>query len=706
MPPGMSTKFDFPHLLKAIQRRWLIASVAGIVAAVVVTTTVWFLMPQKFVATAWLHIDPVTPSIAYTVNKEADANTYQKTQVALVKYRPNLVAALRPQEVAELKIIRGESDPVDWLEKELTVDFNLSPEIMRLQIQGENPKEMVTILDSVVNVYLEEVKVNDRNSRREKGDVLQKLASVWDDRLRLRRRALKDLAETVGSNNVFVVALNQQFQAALLADKERELIGLERELRHMHLEAIDEDAKIKTRNTKPDEAVVNRLLVQDLGVRRIDANIDAEMEKLEKLKAKMGEDSPFVKSIADKVKNLQASRLQLIEKKRPALEKDVVYDMLAQSKEKVKTLGDKIVLSELMQKELKDDVVRLRNEMHSVQSGAVDLEGAKEESDRTEGISRKLHEILAQMEVEANAPLRVYVLAKPDSKRAQTVQKQVLIAGGSGITAMLLVIVLIAYWELCARRIISGEDVVSGLGWRLIGSVPALPDRARRGFVRSGGDDKYWHSLLTESVDATRTMLLHAARTEGLRSVMVTSAVAGEGKTSLSCHLATSLARAGRKTILIDCDLRSPAAHQLFELPVEPGICELLRKDVELADTIRPTPAANLWIIPSGRVNAQTLQELAQEGIAPILEQLKKQFEFLVIDSSPVLPVVDSLVIGQQVDVVIFSLLRSISRIPNVYAAYQRLSTLGVRMLGAVVNGVHKDSYGYSYRYYARQSGE
>jgi capsular exopolysaccharide synthesis family protein len=186
---------------------------------------------------------------------------------------------------------------------------------------------------------------------------------------------------------------------------------------------------------------------------------------------------------------------------------------------------------------------------------------------------------------------------------------------------------------------------------------------------------------------------------------MVTSAVAGEGKTSLSCHLATSLARAGRKTLLIDCDLRSPAAHQLFELPVEPGVCELLRKEVELADAVRPTPAANLWIIPAGRVNAETLQELAQDGIAPILEELKKQFEFLVIDSSPVLPVVDALVIGQQVDVVIFSLLRSISRIPNVYAAYQRLSTLGVRMLGAVVNGVNKEMYGYSYRYYSRQPG-
>ena len=90
-------------------------------------------------------------------------------------------------------------------------------------------------------------------------------------------------------------------------------------------------------------------------------------------------------------------------------------------------------------------------------------------------------------------------------------------------------------------------------------------------------------------------------------------------------------------------------------------------------------------------------------GFSPLLQQLKTQFDFIVIDSSPVLPVVDTLVVAQNVDVVVFSLLRDVSRIPSVYAAYQRLSTLGVRILGAVVNGVDTGSYGYS-RQYAKQT--
>jgi polysaccharide biosynthesis transport protein len=210
---------------------------------------------------------------------------------------------------------------------------------------------------------------------------------------------------------------------------------------------------------------------------------------------------------------------------------------------------------------------------------------------------------------------------------------------------------------------------------------------------------------MTESVDATRTMILHAARVDGIRTVMVTSAVAGEGKTSLSCHLACSLARAGRKTLLLDCDLRNPAAHRLFDLQGEPGLCEVLRGEVQLGDVIRATPANNFWLIPAGQFDEQALQmlTLSQEGFAALLERLKTQFDFIVVDSSPVLPVVDSLVIGQNVDVVVFSLLRDVSRIPSVYAAYQRLATLDIHILGAVVNGVDAGSYGYTHRYYAKQ---
>src|SRR5262249_58065765 len=131
--------------------------------------------------------------------------------------------------------------------------------------------------------------------------------------------------------------------------------------------------------------------------------------------------------------------------------------------------------------------------------------------------------------------------------------------------------------------------------------------------------------------DTTRTMLLEGARAESAHRgaeavtpqvVMVTSAQAGEGKTSLATHLAASLAQIGHKTLLIDADLRNPTAHRIVGLDREPGFCELLRGEVELADVVRPTPIEGLWMISGGHWNNKATRALAQPHTASILQQL------------------------------------------------------------------------------------
>jgi capsular exopolysaccharide synthesis family protein len=174
---------------------------------------------------------------------------------------------------------------------------------------------------------------------------------------------------------------------------------------------------------------------------------------------------------------------------------------------------------------------------------------------------------------------------------------------------------------------------------------------------------------------------------EGPHVVLVTSAVEGEGKTSLAGQLAVSLSRAWRKTLLVDGDLRKPAAHQLFELPGEPGLSEVLRGDLELSDAIRPTAVSRLSLIPAGQYDAHALQALAQEGVGKLFARLKDEFDFIVVDSCPVLPVTDTLMLGQHVDVVLLSVLGGVSRLPTVYAARQRLAALDIPVLGAVVAG-------------------
>src|SRR5262249_11395782 len=155
----------------------------------------------------------------------------------------------------------------------------------------------------------------------------------------------------------------------------------------------------------------------------------------------------------------------------------------------------------------------------------------------------------------------------------------------------------------------------------------------------------------------------------------------------------------GYKTLLIDCDFRNPALHRLFELPLEPGFCELLRDEATLDEVKRPASVTGLTFVSAGQLDPAALRLLARSRGQDIFNQLRSEFEFVIVDSSPLLPVADGLLVAQLVDGALLSLLCDVSRLPRVYEACSRLTSLGVTILGAVVNGTVDNLSDYDKRY-------
>jgi capsular exopolysaccharide synthesis family protein len=168
---------------------------------------------------------------------------------------------------------------------------------------------------------------------------------------------------------------------------------------------------------------------------------------------------------------------------------------------------------------------------------------------------------------------------------------------------------------------------------------------------------------------------------------MVTSAWDGEGKTTVASQLAASLARCGRRTLLVDADVRNPTLHELFDLPADVGLCEVLRGVVEPHAAIRETQDSNLWLLSAGEVDHRSIQALENDAIGMLFRELKAEYDFVVIDTAPVLAVADPLLIGQHVDGAIVSARLGYSQRPKIDEAVQRLRAVGVTVLGAVVNG-------------------
>jgi Mrp family chromosome partitioning ATPase len=140
--------------------------------------------------------------------------------------------------------------------------------------------------------------------------------------------------------------------------------------------------------------------------------------------------------------------------------------------------------------------------------------------------------------------------------------------------------------------------------------------------------------------------------------------------------------------------------HLLFALDLAPGLAEVIRGEATLAQAIRGTPVPNLSLLPAGQNDDAVLQALARDGGGGLLKALRQDYDFILVDTSPVLPVPDGLMIAQQADGVLFSLMERVSRLPLVKAACHRLTMVGAPILGAVVSASREDrSYGYEYAY-------
>ncbi len=194
--------------------------------------------------------------------------------------------------------------------------------------------------------------------------------------------------------------------------------------------------------------------------------------------------------------------------------------------------------------------------------------------------------------------------------------------------------------------------------------------------------------ILAESIDSIRTMLLQQSRDVAHQIIMITSAGDREGKTTVASHLAASLARSGRRTLLIDGDLRSPTAHLVFGAAGDPGLCEVLRGEAEFAAALQPTSVDGLMLIAGGQCDYTAVAALSKDVLADLLHKAREQFEFIVIDASPVLTYADAMLLGSHADAAVISVRRDVSRIHKVNDARDRMESVGIRVLGAVVNGI------------------
>ena len=311
---------------------------------------------------------------------------------------------------------------------------------------------------------------------------------------------------------------------------------------------------------------------------------------------------------------------------------------------------------------------------------------------------------LEELRFDQRGESRIIPISEAKAGNAPASDKRTKYLAVTPLAVLGLVLGLVTLVEMRAARVSGAEDL-SGRVAAEVFSVPPLPT-ARPSKRLAGPDVDPQFEHFVQQLDHLRVALCGEGGHDGQgRCVLITSAVGGEGKTTLAAQLAVRCAEAGASTVLIDADLRRATLGRLFEVPECPGLSDVLRGDAKLEDALVPiSQVGGCQLLPAGSPEPNPNRVLRGKAFGPMLERLRRSFDVVIVDTSPVLPVPDALILGRYADGAVLATRHDQSRFPAVERANHLLAGAGIPVLGVVVNGARpttrfgSGSYRYSYR--------
>ena len=272
---------------------------------------------------------------------------------------------------------------------------------------------------------------------------------------------------------------------------------------------------------------------------------------------------------------------------------------------------------------------------------------------------------------------------------APNYQQNTLTGAGTGLV---LVYAAIFLRRALDQRIRTRDDATKATGANILGVLPVSDDLNEDNIVKGDTDDH----IAQESIRQLRTNLRFVNVDTPPRSFIVTSAVPGEGKSTVSLSLARAMADAGSPVILIDADLRRPTVAKKLKLDAKVGLTQVLAGQVEIANAVHQLGDSNLFVLPAGRIPPNPSELLGSDKMRQLINELSEEF-IVVVDVPPLLPVTDASLLSHSVDGVI--LVGSIGRShrEQMTEASNILKKVNANLLGMVLNQAPRKGLGNSY---------
>ena len=632
---------------------------------------------ELYLASAQLQVDAREVNVLKSGPGEAinKSRTVLKQQQGLLKSTPLLkrvieTPGLKELETFELARLRGKSEIGELFDN---LDSSIDVESDRLFITYKSPfrTDAVAVVDAVVAAYFE------HHREEKKREVESKAAIVRGD--------LEAVNRELEAKNAEILQLQDEQKLLVGQDRtqlQTKLDNTNTSLNAAHQRTLEAEADYRSM----ERAASDPALFRERGAMwRAKAPVGSIEERLTTMRGERADKEAKLERlrgiVSDEHSDVRALRAEIAALS--AAEEEIPLEYARHYLASTKLEYERATLIE---QGLAEDVAELQG-MVTDQNLAVQRLNELEQQRASLRERATAHaEKVADYELEnqtGGLNLTLLESARAGSKPAfPEVEKTMIYAlGGGAILAFGLVLLM----GLSDRRVRDPEEVPRLLGTSVLGVLPELPYRSDRARIaRSVEEDP--HSLLAEAIRSVRTATAFALQ-DGRGVVLLTSASTGEGKSVCASNLAVALARAGKKTLLIDADLRRPTQHEIYSVPAGAGLAGLLSSGVPVKKAIVADVARGLDLLPAGDAHGKASELIEGRVLGELLTALRESYECIVVDAPPVLETSEARVLASLADVTVFVLRLDQSRAPNLKRAAGILRGVGARILGALPNG-------------------
>lgn len=572
--------------------------------------------------------------------------------------------------------VRGIRDIARQLATDLQPQLDLGGNFMSIRLSGPNPDELAYVLTALSQRFVE-VAVRLKRAK------LDTLTTILEEQLQITQSDLEDAEVALESFKVRTILLPSERGSPVSP-------GLA-ETRDPALTNFFE-MRLQAANLERDQESLRRVLTQAQGGARV------PLEALEVI--------PSAAASSELKNALDAAALKRAEVRSLTLRyTDEHPDVRALNQElevlETRTIPGLIqgLISELEARSqaMDEAIASAGTELRAIPARAMEEARLQQQAD----IQRNLYTDLkqryeaARLAAVSSVPdVSVLDRARPprepsSDRRPQVMSIALLASVGLGFLGIVVL-------DRSDKRLRFPEQVTNALGLTILGTVPHLK-RRRDGNITDENAEQ-----VIESFRAIRLSLMHSYGGSGPLVAAISSPSPGDGKSFITSNLALAFTELGYSTLLIDADVRRGCLHKLVGVGRRPGLTDLLSGAVTREDAILTTRTPGLSVIPCGTRMARGPELLAKPAFQALIDELRTQFDVILVDCSPVGAAVDPLIVGTVVGRMVFVLRNGATDKELAEAKLNSFDRLPIRMLGAVLNDVSSDGV---YKYYSYVPG-